>query len=74
MNSLKDIKQTLITNFFKIKKKTTQTLITEYFEPVKVFGYNEKTGSWHCLQCGTDMGPQNPRQLCGKTYCQNLFY
>ena len=22
-----------------------------------------------CLECGIDMGPQNPRQLCGKTYC-----
>jgi hypothetical protein len=22
-----------------------------------------------CTECGRDMGPQNPRQLCGKTYC-----
>lgn len=22
-----------------------------------------------CLECGIDMGPQNPRQLCGKTRC-----
>ena len=22
-----------------------------------------------CMICKTDMGPQNPRQLCGKTYC-----
>ena len=22
-----------------------------------------------CVVCGIDMGPTNPRQLCGKTYC-----
>ena len=22
-----------------------------------------------CVECGCDMGPHNPRQLCGKTYC-----
>jgi hypothetical protein len=22
-----------------------------------------------CLDCGMDMGINNPRQLCGKTYC-----
>ena len=25
-----------------------------------------------CLDCGVDMGPTNPRQLCGKTRCNNL--
>lgn len=24
-----------------------------------------------CLECGEDMGPHNPRQLCGKTMCYN---
>lgn len=24
-----------------------------------------------CLECGDDMGPSNPRQLCGKIYCRN---
>ena len=24
-----------------------------------------------CLECGEDMGIDNPRQLCGKTYCRN---
>lgn len=24
-----------------------------------------------CTRCRTDMGPMNPRQLCGKTYCMN---
>jgi len=24
-----------------------------------------------CLECGIDMGPTNPRQLCGKWRCDN---
>lgn len=24
-----------------------------------------------CVICGVDMGPNNPRQLCRKTYCEN---
>jgi hypothetical protein len=56
-------KQTLITDYFK---KNNQELQIE-----KVYGYNFKTDSWHCLQCGLDMGPNNPRQLCGKSYCYN---
>jgi hypothetical protein len=31
-----------------------------------------ETLSWYCLECGIDMGPQNPRQLCGKWRCSNL--
>ena len=30
-----------------------------------------ETLSWYCLECGIDMGPQNPRQLCGKWRCGN---
>ena len=26
-----------------------------------------------CVECGVDMGPNNPRQLCGKTYCCNML-
>ena len=44
------------------KKKTNQnnTTIHDYFE------HEEKN---LCLECGIDMGPENPRQLCGKTRC-----
>jgi hypothetical protein len=24
-----------------------------------------------CMECGIDMGPMNPRQLCGKWHCLN---
>lgn len=27
------------------------------------------SGENRCLECGVDMGPDNPRQLCRKTYC-----
>lgn len=27
----------------------------------------------YCIECGVDMGPSNPRQLCCKTYCDNSF-
>ena len=57
-NNEKVMKQKLITDYFK---KSNQKL--------KVYGYNEITNSWHCLNCGIDMGPHNPRQLCGKWYC-----
>ena len=26
-----------------------------------------------CLECGADMGRTNPRQLCGKTRCNNNY-
>lgn len=52
-----------------------QTKITDFYYPLvinnKVYGYNEKTRSWHCLLCGIDMGINNPRQLCRKSYCDN---
>ena len=51
-----------------------QKLITDFFFKIekKVYGYNELTNSWHCLTCGVDMGPQNPRQFCGKWRCLNF--
>ncbi len=46
-----------------------QTLITDYFQK----DTKEKTN--YCVECGIDMGPQNPRQLCGKIFCENIkFY
>ena len=50
-----------------------QKLMTDYFFPeIKiVFGYNSITDSWHCTVCGTDMGRNNPRQFCKKSYCEN---
>lgn len=27
----------------------------------------------HCVSCGKYLGPENPRQLCAKTYCPEMF-
>lgn len=60
-----------------------QTFITDYFPYIKqennqkeieiIRGFNEETFSWHCLICGIDMGPGNPRQLCGKWKCYSYL-
>jgi len=33
---------------------------------------SEEDETNYCIECGEDMGPQNPRQLCGKTYCRTF--
>ena len=48
-----------------------QKKITDYYKVKKTYGYNIKTGNWHCLECGISMGPNNPRQLCSKSFCSN---
>lgn len=56
--------------------KMKQTLITDYFDKVqikKIYGYDPKTDCWFCTKCGINMGKNNPRQLCRKTYCENEF-
>lgn len=47
-------------------KKLKQTFITDYYPKDN----KEKTN--FCVECGIDMGPQNPRQLCGKSRCYNI--
>jgi ribosomal silencing factor RsfS len=39
--------QSLITDFVEIEQKKNKQL---------VYGYNTQTESWHCLECGEDMG------------------
>ena len=53
------------------KKYKKQTKLTDYYLIKKIYGYNLKTKNWHCLECGTSMGKNNPRQLCNKNYCIN---
>jgi hypothetical protein len=50
-----------------------QTLITDYYINKQTNKQNDKKESCYCIECGVDMGPQNPRQLCGKTYCMFLI-
>lgn len=50
---------------FKIKKKK----INNFSE----FNDYYKEGDFinRCVECNIDLGPSNPRQLCGKIYCMN---
>ena len=57
-------------------KNKVQTKINDYFKKknkVKVYGHNSKTDEWHCTQCGVSMGKDNPRQLCGKYFCDGYI-
>jgi hypothetical protein len=55
-------------NYLKnILKK--QPLITDYFKKI-IYGYDRLNDEWHCCECGQNMGKGNPRQLCGKYYCE----
>ncbi len=71
------MKQVLITDFFKkelesvyIDKQKEECVIKIDCE--KIYGYNKDTGNWHCIECGENMGSNNSRQLCGKSYCYNF--
>ena len=52
-----------------LRKPWRQPVIERYFRSTRPRGFNEKTGDWHCLICGTSMGPCNSRQLCEKYWC-----
>ena len=68
-------------------KRKIQSLMTDFVEIINinesvseqknkplVYGYNPETDSWHCLECGEDIGKNNPRQLCGKIYCRYKYF
>ena len=59
----------------------TQKLITDYFKTSNINKKRKRnniddneTFSWNCLECGVDMGIDNPRQLCRKSYCGNVYF
>lgn len=64
------MRQKLITDYF-YKSNTKIKFISNATPIEKVYGYNKKTDSWHCTLCGIDMGKNNPRQLCRKSFCEN---
>jgi len=39
----------------------------------KIYGYDSENNNWHCIECGANMGPNNPRQLCGKSICIQYY-
>ncbi len=40
-----------------------QTIITNYFKKMikKIYGYDSENNNWHCIECGANMGPNNPK-------------
>lgn len=54
----------------KSKNNDNQTLITSFFNK-EIKEIKEKEISWYCVECGVNMGPNNPRQFCGKYMCFN---
>jgi hypothetical protein len=77
------MKQVLLTNFFKtietVKEKndmkeicvdkSSQDCIINISD-ISSHLSSSKLNNWYCLECGENMG-DNPRQLCGKSYCYN---
>ena len=61
--------QTYITNYFKEIEKDEKDEKNNEKKNEKIRGYNPHTDSWHCIECGIDMGKMNSRQFCGKIYC-----
>jgi hypothetical protein len=81
LKSSKTYKQNLITQYYNLKSividsnnDSFELIIDSKYEEDSnnetFYGYNIKTDNWHCLECGDNMG-NNPRQLCGKSYCLN---
>ena len=69
------MKQKLITDYFNNNYKNKKNKLDNYSDSEEiVYGYNSKTDSWHCTLCGIDMGKNNPRQYCRKTYCENFQF
>ncbi len=69
MKEQPNLKQKLITDYFSKNKSNNDSNPNQIIP--KIYGYNESNGHWHCTECGEDMGPNNPRQLCGKNRCYN---
>ena len=49
--------------------KDSEKMINDMIEIIED---NQEEAINRCLECGEDIGRTNPRQLCRKTYCENL--
>lgn len=57
-------------------EKETSTYLNhdEIIEDLKFSIKNNTEGTVNkCVECGIDMGRCNPRQLCGKTFCEYIL-
>lgn len=59
------------TNLLELLKNELDCYLDQSLERelVEVIEDNIKSQINKCLECGCDMGENNPRQLCGKTFC-----
>mgnify|MGYP001226093804 CR=1 FL=1 len=72
-NPLEELKNELFTVIFNYQTKcdyyyNMEQLVDNVLENLESYKLEKKN---RCLMCGDDLGPQNPRQLCGKTCCYN---
>lgn len=70
---LKVIEKTKILEL--LKKELDCYLNDEQLENdlVEVISDNMGSSVNRCHECGVDMGEQNPRQYCGKGYCESNY-
>jgi len=58
-----------------IEEKINDNIINDTnIEENILFDLAPYDGINRCLECGIDLGECNPRQLCAKTYCENIIY
>ena len=70
---MKNLRQTLITDYFQVtNKKDKESYIPILVNRTLFYNVTSNLDTWYCLKCGADMGPQNPRQFCGKWRCLNF--
>ena len=55
-----------------IKNKDFEDSVKMLDDIIEIIEENHEEFINRCLICGEDMGRTNPRQLCGKTFCENL--
>lgn len=72
-NPLEDLKNELFTAIFNYQSKgdyyyNMEQFVDNVLDNLEKYKIEEKN---RCVMCGDDLGPQNPRQLCGKTHCYN---
>lgn len=51
------------------KEEKEEYIEQPFFRVHPISGWDEENETWRCVECGTDMGPNNPRQVCGKVVC-----
>ena len=59
----------LLTPYHRVSKRILRKRMMERAKIQNMKEESEKTIKNLCIECGIDIGDNNQRQLCGKTYC-----